>query len=95
VLRVRIQYETGHENVLEVQQGEMTTLPLPIGQRARIYLDPLHRANIGFGPGKSSSLQVVGGPFGVVIDARGRPIRFDPPGEKRRNQIRRWQAALK
>lgn len=95
VLRVRIQYETGHENVLEVMQGEIATIPLPIGQRARIYLDPLHRANIGFGPGKSSSLQVVGGPFGVVIDARGRPIRFAPAGEKQRNQIRKWQAALK
>jgi hypothetical protein len=95
VLRVRIQYETGHENVLEVRQGEIATLPLPIGQRARIYLDPLHRANIGFGPGKSSSLQVVGGPFGVIVDARGRPIRFAPPGEGQRNQIRKWQAALK
>jgi hypothetical protein len=95
MLRVRIQYEAGHENVLEVQQGEITTLPLPIGQRARIYLDPFHRVNIGFGPGKSSSLQVVGGPFGVVIDARGRPIRFEPSGEKRRDQVRRWQAALR
>lgn len=95
VLRVRIQYETGHEHVLEVQQGEIATLPLPIGQRARIYLDPLHRANIGFGPGKGSSLQVVGGPFGVVVDARGRPIRFAPPGENQRNQIRKWQTVLK
>ncbi|MGD8455297.1 MAG: glutamate mutase L [Anaerolineales bacterium] len=94
VLRIRIQYETGHENVLEVQHGELTTLPLSIGQRARIYLDPLHRTNIGFGPGKSSSLQVVGGPFGVVIDARGRPIRFSPDVEKRYKQIRRWQAAF-
>jgi hypothetical protein len=95
VLRVRIQYEAGHENVLEVQQGEITSVPLPIGQKGRIFLDPLHRANIGFGPGKSSSLQVVGGPFGVIIDARGRPIRFAQPGEKRHNQIRKWQMALK
>jgi len=95
VLRVRIQYETGHENIIEVRQGNIETIPLPIGQRARIFLDPLHRANIGFGPGRSSSLEVVGGPFGVVVDARGRPIQLHQSNEERHRQLLRWQTSLK
>jgi hypothetical protein len=94
VLRVRIQYEAGHENVINVHQGNIETIPLPMGQRARIFLDPLHRANIGFGPGKSSSLLVIGGPFGVVVDARGRPINLHRSEEKRRQQLLKWQMSF-
>ncbi len=95
VLRVRIQYETGHENIIEVRQGHIETIPLPVGQQARVYLDPLHRSNIGFGPGRNSSLQVVGGPFGVVVDARGRPIRLNRSDEERRRQLLMWQKSLR
>jgi hypothetical protein len=95
VLRVRIQYETGHENIIEIRQGNIETIPLPVGQRARIFLDPLHRADIGFGPGRSSSLQVVGGPFGVVVDARGRPIQLHRSEKERRQQLLKWQKSLK
>jgi hypothetical protein len=95
VLRVRIQYETGHENVINVEQGNIHTIPLPIGQRARLFLDPLHRANIGFGPGRSSSLQVVGGPFGIVVDARGRPLQLPQSAEKRRSLLIKWLGAFR
>lgn len=94
VLRARIQYETGHESVINVHQGSIQTIPLPIGQRARLFLDPLHRANIGFGPGRGTSLQVVGGPFGVVVDARGRPLALPKNSEKRHNLLRKWEAAF-
>jgi len=95
VLRVRIQYETGHENVVNVEQGNIRTIPLPIGQRARLFLDPLHRADIGFGPGRSSSLQVVGGPFGIVVDARGRPLQLPQSAEKRRSLLIKWLGAFR
>lgn len=95
VLRVRIQYDTGHENVINVEQGNIRTIPLPIGQRARLFLDPLHRANIGFGPGRSSSLQVVGGPFGIVVDARGRPLQLPQSAEKRRSLLIKWLGAFR
>jgi hypothetical protein len=94
ILRVRIQYETGHENVVNVHQGNIQTVPLPIGQRARLYLDPLHRANIGLGPGKGTAIQVIGGPFGVVVDARGRPLRLPKEPDTRRNLLRKWQKAF-
>ena len=94
ILRVRIQYDTGHENTVNVHQGNIQTIPLPIGQQARLFLDPLHRANIGFGPGKGYSLHVIGGPFGVVVDARGRPIRLPKSDEKRHNQLMKWLSSF-
>ena len=95
VLRVRIVYDTGHENVLTVHQGTIQKIPLPHGQRARLYIDPLQRANVGSGPGRSvPGKQVVGGPFGVIIDARGRPLQMPDSPEKRRAAMQRWLLTL-
>jgi hypothetical protein len=95
VLRVRIVYETGHENVVTAHQGTIQKIPLALGQRARLFLDPLQRANIGYGPGRSiSGRSVVGGPFGIVIDARGRPLELPESSEKRRANLQRWYYSL-
>lgn len=94
VLRVRIQYEGGHESVVNVIHGSIQTIPLAIGQRARLLLDPLNRANIGFGPGRGTAIQVVGGPFGVVVDARGRPLELPANPNDRRNLLLQWEASF-
>jgi uncharacterized protein (TIGR01319 family) len=91
VLRVRLVYEAGSEMKLDIKQGTFETLPLPVGQAARLHLQPLHRADIGMGgPGRGGSLRVVGGALGVVIDARGRPLQLPADGERRRELIRKW-----
>ena len=95
ILRVRIQYQSGHETTVNVHQGNIQTISIPLGQRARLFIDPLHRANIGFGPGKGTSIQVIGGLFGLVVDARGRPLELPDNPEKRHNLLLKWQTALK
>jgi hypothetical protein len=95
VLRLKMTYESGHETHLEVKQGALEVLPLPIGQTARLHLHPLHRADVGMGaPGRGGGLKVVGGALGVIIDARGRP--FVPPADRNRRQelFRKWQWTL-
>jgi hypothetical protein len=94
ILQVRVQYESGHETTIKVEQGNFQSIPIPIGQRARVFLDPLHRANIGYGPGRGTSMQVVGGLFGLVIDARGRPIKLPAKDELRHNLLLKWQGAF-
>ncbi len=95
VLKVRIDYESGHSNIVTVNQGEIQKIPLALGQRARIYLDPLQRANLGIGPGKRLPPHaVVGGPFGLIIDARGRPIKLPNNSKKRRALLNKWSASL-
>ena len=94
VVQVRVQYESGHETTIKVGQGSIQSIPIPIGQRARVFIDPLHRANIGYGPGRSTSMQVIGGLFGLVIDARGRPIKLPDQEEARHNLLLKWQGAF-
>ena len=95
VLRIRVQFQSGHETTINVHQGNIQTIPIPAGQKARVLIDPLNRANIGFGPGKGTSIQVVGGLFGLVVDARGRPLELPEDPEKRRNLLLKWQNAFK
>lgn len=95
ILRIRVQYQSGYESTVNVHQGSLQLIPIPMGQRARVLIDPLHRANIGFGPGKGTSIQVVGGLFGLVVDARGRPLEIPSDAVKRRNLLMKWQGAFK
>jgi hypothetical protein len=91
ILRLRVTYESGDETSFEIKQGTLEALPLPMGQSARLRLQPLHRADIGMGgPGRGGSVRVVGGVLGVVIDARGRPLRLPEEAGRRRDLYKKW-----
>jgi hypothetical protein len=92
VLGGRLVYQNGNESHLEIKQGALEVLPLPTGQTGRLYLDPLHHADIGFGPGRTRSegIPVTGTALGVVIDARGRPLHFMANVARQREIIKKW-----
>jgi len=95
VLRIRISYENGHETSLEIKQGALELLPLPKGQTAQLHLQPLHMVDVGMGvPGRGGSLKVVGGVLGVIIDARGRPLRLPKVLEERFTSLASWLTSL-
>ncbi|MFH1524569.1 MAG: hypothetical protein ABIF04_06365, partial [Chloroflexota bacterium] len=62
----------------------------------RLYLQPLHHADVGFGPGRTreSGIPVTGTALGVVIDARGRPLRLPLDAGQRRELLKKWLWAL-
>ena len=90
ILRIRVTYEDGNESNLEVKNGSIEALPLPLGQTANLRLQPLHRFDVGMGPGRGGRLQVIGGALGVVIDARGRPLTLHPDPGRRRALLKKW-----
>jgi hypothetical protein len=90
VLRVKMTYEDGTDARVDVKFGGLEILPLPSGRTARLSLQPLLRADAGFGPGRSGSITVTGGAMGVVIDARGRPLRLPSDPVRRRELIKKW-----
>jgi hypothetical protein len=95
VLQVRMELPGGHETALEVKFGSLEVLPLPMGQTAKLRLQPLHRFDVGMGgPGVGGSAVVTGGECGVVIDARGRPIRLLQEPGRRQEQIKKWRTAF-
>jgi hypothetical protein len=91
ILRLKMTYESGHEASLEVKKGALEVVPLPVGQTARLQLQPLHRFDVGMGAlGRGGSLRVSGGALGLIIDARGRPLVM-PEDFNRRNELyRKW-----
>ncbi len=92
VLNVRLTYQNGNENRLEVQQGSLEIMPLPVGQTGRLFLEPLNHADLGFGTRspREDGIPVNGTALGVVIDARGRPLRLPNDAAYRRDTIKKW-----
>ena len=92
ILHGRLVYQNGNESRLDVKQGTLEALPLPIGQSGRLYLQPLHHTDVGFGPGRTheGGIPVTGTALGVVIDARGRPLHFPADAARRREIVKKW-----
>lgn len=91
VLRVKMTDANGRETGVEVKQGALDVIPLPVGQSATLVVQPLHRYDVGMGgPGRGGKLEVQGGSLGIIIDARGRPLQLsDDPG-RRRELHKKW-----
>jgi hypothetical protein len=92
VLQGRFVYQNGNEIHLDIKQGALEVFPLPTGQSGRLYLQPLHHTDIGFGPGRTRTdgIPVTGTALGVVIDARGRPLHFLANAVRRREIVKKW-----
>jgi hypothetical protein len=89
VLQMRVQTDK-EESRSEIRQGSIGIVPLAVGQTARLSLHPLHRADIGAGPGRAQVITVSGGALGVVIDARGRPVQLPSDAVRRRELYKKW-----
>jgi MutL protein len=96
ILKGRLVYQNGNESRLEIRQGSLEVFPLPVGQSARLYLQPDHHADIGFGPErvKDGGIPITGTALGLVIDARGRPLHLPAEAARRRDMVKKWQWML-
>ncbi|MCC7511733.1 MAG: glutamate mutase L, partial [Anaerolineae bacterium] len=90
VLRARLRYADRNEANIEVKRGALELLPLGAGEAAKLTLQPLHRADVGFGPGRGQTITVHGGALGLVIDARGRPLQLPSDAVRRRELFKKW-----
>jgi hypothetical protein len=95
ILQATLEYEEGNDAKVEVLQGSITSLPLRQGQVARIHLQALRPVEIDpRGKRGLGSFKIVGGVCGVVIDARGRPLKLPTDASRRRDLIKKWSMAL-
>jgi hypothetical protein len=92
ILSGRLVYQNGNESRVDVKQGALEVFPLPVGQSGRLYLQPVHHTDIGFGPGHTSEggIPVTGTALGLVIDARGRPLCLPAEAARRRDIVKKW-----
>ena len=89
-LTVQMRSERVGKLDLEVESGTIEVLPLAVGEKAELNLQPTRRFDIGFGPGKGKTITVYGGAVGVVVDARGRGLVLPKDAAARRNMVRQW-----
>lgn len=94
LLRAKLTTANKNETVVEVKAGGIEVLPLGLGENAQLALQPVGRADAGFGPGRGQTIAVTGGALGVVIDARGRPFNLSTDAVRRRELTKKWLWAL-
>ena len=91
ILKVQVAYDDGSKFSVEVRYGDLEILPLMPGQQAVLELRPLRHFDVGLGgPGKGGKRRVSGGLAGLIIDARGRPLRLPSDPKQRQAQMRQW-----
>lgn len=90
IVRAKLIREDGTAMTSEVNMGNLQILPLDSGQTARLELRPLRNADVGLGPGRAGAVDVIGSSLGVVIDARGRPLRLPSNAAERIKLLRKW-----
>jgi hypothetical protein len=96
-LRVVLEFLDGRQEVAEVTSGTLARLPVAPGERALLSLYPAPNVDLGLGPGQHarSSEPVEGGVLGLIVDARGRPLRLSSEPEIRVQQLNSWRKALR
>jgi hypothetical protein len=91
VLKIQVTYDDDSTFRVEVRYGDLEVLPLPPGRQAVLELRPLRRFDVGLGgPGKAGRRRVSGGLAGLIIDARGRPLRLPSEAQQCQSQMRQW-----
>jgi hypothetical protein len=94
-LKCKINYPNGERQELAIAHGSIQVIPLAPGEKATLELRPNRHYDIGLGqPGRGALVDVEGGILGVMVDARGRPLRLPTDDARRQAQIRQWLAAL-
>ncbi|MGQ9682300.1 MAG: glutamate mutase L [Anaerolineae bacterium] len=92
-VRMMVQGETRTE--LTVPGGCIRRLPLGVNERARLELYPAQGMALGVGHGGEALVaDVRGGELGVIIDARGRPLRLPTDDGERRAILERWSQEI-
>ena len=80
----------GHVIQESLSFGELRVHPLDVGQEALLEATPARSFDLGAGRGKTVRAKVAGGVVGVVMDARGRPLRLAEDQDERVRQITAW-----
>lgn len=90
-LKFKVNYANGQYTEAAIPYGALHVIPLPVGEKATLEIRPAHYFDIGLGqPGRGALIEVEGGVMGVIVDARGRPLKLPADETQRQTQLRQW-----
>ncbi len=94
ILRAKVEYPDRRVEEVDLRFGEILKLDLPLGVKAKVYLEPIRGADVGEGRGKKFVAEVEGGVVGLIFDGRGRPLVIPEKEEERVESLMRWFVSL-
>ena len=94
ILKAKVEYPTKRVEEVDLRFGEILKLDLPLGVKAKVYLEPVRGADVGEGRGKKFFAEVEGGVVGLIFDGRGRPLVIPEKEEERVESLMRWFESL-
>jgi uncharacterized protein (TIGR01319 family) len=74
----------------ELTYGSITKVPLDADAEATVTIDPSMSFDIGRGFGRPLTATVTGGVVGIILDARGRPLRLPEDDAARKARVLSW-----
>jgi len=89
-MKVKITRSDGATSEHEVRFGELKTIALSRGEKAKLEVIPRRGLDVGMGRGRTLASEVVGGELGLILDARGRPLNVPPE----KGVLVRWKNSL-
>jgi hypothetical protein len=87
---VKVTMPDGEEIQRELMCGSITKIPLDADAEATVDIDPTMSFDIGRGFGRPLSTNVTGGVVGIILDARGRPLRLPEDDDARKTRVLSW-----
>ncbi len=94
ILRATVTLPSGDTKTVELKYGEMLKLPLGVGEKARVVLEPDRKFDVGEGRGRRVETEVEGGVVGLIFDGRGRPLELPEDARERVEKLSSWVLAL-
>ena len=95
----KLELETGEVLEGEMKFGEILLIPYGLNEKGlslkgTATINPSRGLDMGYGRGKQVKGEIYGGVVGIVLDARGRPLKFHPDKQERVKQLERWSMAF-
>jgi hypothetical protein len=93
-LHARLDYGGGKSREVDVKQGSLAILPLRTGESATLELELNRGVQVEAIDLTDTHYKVNGGLCGLVIDARGRPLKLPQNPGIRAELLSRWEVML-
>jgi uncharacterized protein (TIGR01319 family) len=94
IMKVEMTMTDGTVRTESLKLGDIIRVPLDIAATAKVKITPNRECDIGEGPGQVREAEVQGGVAGVILDARGRPLRTPTDRTEMKKLLLKWFRAL-
>jgi len=93
ILNVVLEFENGEKKNIDINFGDLIRIKVGY-EKVKATLTPIKGVNVGAGLGQQINTTIYGGQVGIIIDARGRPLKIKQSSSERISDLKKWSDAL-